>query len=123
MSRRTITQKATNNKYKCFFFFAIKYDSFWFYLAPKVGYQFHSNHSKLSKEQIIFPPCLLNNETKVITDKISIADGSHTIDANIVFHTIGVMLSRNNIHYISGLYSELENLDGIRKQIDKENDE
>ena len=36
-------------------FFSIKYDSFGSYLAPKVGNQFHSNHPKLSKQQIIFP--------------------------------------------------------------------
>ena len=45
---------------------------------------------------------------------MSKADGNHTIAANVVFHTTGVMLSRNNIHYLSGVYNELENLDGIK---------
>ena len=106
-----------------FLFFAIKYDSFGFYLAPKVGNRFHCNHPKLSKEQIIFPPRLLNKETKAIIDKISKADGSHNIAANVVFHTTGVMLSRNNIHYLSGLCNDLEDLDGITKKIPhQEND-
>ena len=83
-------------------FFVIKYDSFGFYLAPKVGNRFHSNHPKLSKEQIIFPPRLLNNETKAIIDKISKADGNHSIAANLLFHITGAMLSWNNIHYLSG---------------------
>ena len=85
-------------------------------MAPKVGNQFHSNHPKLSKEQIIFPSRLLNNETKAIIDKISKADGNHSTAANVVFRTTGVMLSRNNIHYVSGLCNELENLNGIRKK-------
>ena len=68
---------------------------------------------KLSKEQIIFPPRLLNNETKATIDKISKADGNHTIAANVVFHTTGVILSRNNIHYLSGSCNELENVDGV----------
>ena len=85
MSRRTITQRSTNNKCKCPLFFAIKYDSFGFYLAPKVGNQFHSDYPNLSKEHITFPSRLLNNETKAILDKISKADGNHNIAANDVF--------------------------------------
>ena len=34
----------------------------------------------------------------------------------MVFHTTGVMLSRNNIHYLSGLCNDLEELDGITKK-------
>ena len=59
---------------------------------------------------------MLNKETKAIIDKISKADGSHNIAANVVFHTTGVMLSRNNIHYLSGLCNDLEELDGITKK-------
>ena len=47
MNRKTIPQRAVNNKCKCLFF-AIKYDSFGFYLAPKVGTQSHSNKPKLN---------------------------------------------------------------------------
>ena len=36
MSRRIITQRVVYNKCKCSFF-SIEYDSFEFYLAPKVG--------------------------------------------------------------------------------------
>ena len=84
------------------FFVAIKYDSVEFYLAPKIGNQFHSNHPKLTKEKIIFSPRLSNKETKTLIGKISKADYNKTIAANVVFSTTGVMLLRNDIHYFSG---------------------
>ena len=80
MSKRKIIQRAVNNKYKCSFL-QIKYDSFGFYLAPKVCKWFHSNCSKLTKEQIMFHPYLLNKVTKVIIDRIPKANGIHTISA------------------------------------------
>ena len=85
-------------------------------MAPKVGNQFHFNHSKLSKEEIKFSPCLLNKETKAIIDKISKADGNHTIATNVVFCTTGAMLARENIHYLSELCNKLEDLYGIRNK-------
>ena len=64
----------------------------------------------------MFQPRLLNKETKATIDKISKADGNHTVAANVVFHTTGVMLSKNNIAYLSGLCNKLENLNGIKEQ-------
>ena len=102
-----------------FLFFTMKYDSIRFYLAPKVGNRFHSNHLKLRKEQIILPPRLLNKETKAIIDKISKADGNQTI----VFHTTDVMLSRNNIHWLSDhTMSWKIQMVSKTKKFDKEND-
>ena len=43
-------------------------------------------------------------------EKIFKADGYHTIAANVVFHTTSVMLSNNNIAYLSGLCDDLKNL-------------
>ena len=56
---------------------------------------------------VLFQPRLLNKETKSIIEKISKADGDHTIAANVVFHTTGIMLSKHNIAYLSGLCGEL----------------
>ena len=84
-------------------------------MASKAGNQFHSNHPKLTREQIIFPQHSLNKELKTIIDKISKADGNHTNAANVVFHTTGVILSGNNIHYLSCLCNELENLYAIKE--------
>ena len=58
---------------------------------------------------------MLNKETKAIIDKTSKADGNHTVAANVVFHAFSVLLSRNNIHSLSGLGNEVENLDGIKE--------
>ena len=33
-----------------------------------------------------------------------------------MFHTTEVMLSRNNIHYLSGLWNEIQDLYGIKEQ-------
>ena len=49
-------------------------------------------------------------------EKISKADGNHTIAANVVFHTTGIMLSNDNIAYLSGLCNDLEKIDKINKQ-------
>ena len=49
-------------------------------------------------------------------EKISKADGNHTIAANVVFHTTGIMLSNDNIAYLSGLCNDLEKIDKIKKQ-------
>ena len=58
---------------------------------------------------------MLNNETKAIIYKISKADGNYTIATNVMFITTGVMFSRNNIYHLSGLFNELENLDGTNE--------
>ena len=65
---------------------------------------------------MVFPPRLLNKETKSIIEKISKADGNHTIAANAVFHTTGIMLSKHNIAYFSGLCGELKQLDHRKVQ-------
>ena len=70
----------------------------------------------MTDEQIVFPPRLLNKETKSIIEKISKADGNHTITANVVFHTTGIMLSKHNIAYLSGLCGELQEMDDIKEQ-------
>ena len=90
--RRTITQRAIQ-----------KYDNFGFFLAPRVGNSQHRFHSKPTNDQIFFPPRLLNKETRSMIEKISKADGNHTIAANFVFHITGIMLSKENTAYLSGL--------------------
>ena len=49
-------------------------------------------------------------------EKISKADGNHTMAANIVLHTTGIMLSNENIAHLSGLCNDLEKIDKIKKQ-------
>ena len=116
MCRRSITQRATQKTCKCKFFFSVQHDDFGFFLAPRVGYPQHCFHSKLTNDQIVFPPRLLNKETRSMIEKISKADGNHTIAANVVFHTTGIMLSNDNIAYLSGLCNDLEKIDKIKKQ-------
>ena len=77
-----------------FFLFSVQCDEFGCFLAPRVGSKNHSFHPKLNDEQIVFPPRLLNKETKSIIKKISKTDGNHTIAANVVFHTTGIILSK-----------------------------
>ena len=48
-------------------------------------------------------------------EKISKADGNHTIAANLVFHTTGIILSNDNIAYLRGLCNDLEKFDKIKK--------
>ena len=116
MCRRSITQRATQKTCKCKFFFSVQHDDFGFFLAPRVGNPQHCFHSKLTNDQIVFPPSLLNKETRSMIEKISKADGNHTIAANVVFHTTGIMLSNDNIAYLSGLCNDLEKIDKIKKQ-------
>ena len=116
MSRRSITQRPIDNECKCLFFFSFQWDKFGFFLAPRVGSKYHSFHPKLNDEQIVFSPRLLNKETKSIIAKISKADGNHAIAANVVFHTTGIMLSKHDIAYLSGLCGELKQLDDIKEQ-------
>ena len=78
-------------------FFSVQHDDIGFFLAPRVGYPQHCFHSKLTNDQIVFPPRLLNKETRSMIEKISKADGNHTIAANVVFHTTDIMLSNDNI--------------------------
>ena len=99
-----------------FFLFSVQCDEFGFFLAPKVGCKHHTFHPKLTDEQIVFPPRLLNKETKSIIEKISKSDGNHTIAANVVFHTTGIMLSKHNIAYLSGLCGDLQELDDLKDQ-------
>ena len=47
---------------------------------------------------------------------MSKADGSYSVAANVMFQKTGVMLSRNNIHYLSGLCNEVQNLHGTKEQ-------
>ena len=49
-------------------------------------------------------------------EKISNADGKHTISANVMFHITGIMLSNENIAFLSGLCNDLEKIDKIEKQ-------
>ena len=44
-------------------------------------------------------------------EKISKADGDYKIAANVVFHTTGIMLSNENMAYLSGLCNDLEKID------------
>ena len=99
-----------------FLFFSVQYDGFGFFLAPRVGNPRHRFHSKLTNDQIVFPPRLLNKETRSMIEKISKPDENHTIAANVVFHTTGIMISNENIAYLSGLCNDLETIDKIKKQ-------
>ena len=108
--RRTITQRAIQKKYT-FSFFSFQYDDLGFFLAPRVENPQYRFHSKLRNNQIIFPPRLLNKVTRSMIEKISKADGNYTIAANVVFHTTGIMLSNDNIAYLSGLSNNLEKID------------
>ena len=54
-------------------------------------------------------------------EKISKADGNHTIVSNIVFHATDIMLFNDNIAYLSGLCNDLEKIDKIKKQNSTEN--
>ena len=116
MSRRSATQRPIDNECKCSFFFSVQCDEFGFFLAPRVGNKHHSFHPKLNDEQIVFPPRLLNKETKSIIEKISKANCNHTIAANVVFHTTGIILSKYNVAYLSSLCSKLQHLDDMKKQ-------
>ena len=49
-------------------------------------------------------------------EKIFKVDGNHTIAANVVFHTTGIMLSNENIAYLYGLCNEIEKIDKIKTQ-------
>ena len=59
---------------------------------------------------MIIPLRLLNKETRLMIEKISKADGNHTIAVNVVFHTTGIMLSNENIAYLSGLCNDQKKL-------------
>ena len=98
------------------FFFSVQCDEFGYILAPRVGNKHHLFHIILNDEQIVFPSRLLNKETKSIIEKISKTDGNHTITANVVFHTTGIILSKHNIAYLSRLCGELQQLDDIKEQ-------
>ena len=41
---------------------------------------------------------------------------THTIAANVVLHTTGIMLSNENIAYLSGLCNDLEKIDKRKKE-------
>ena len=64
-------------------------------------------HSKLTNDLMIF---FLNKDTELMIEKISKAYGHHTIAANVVFHTTGIMFSNDNIAYLSGLCNDLEKM-------------
>ena len=49
-------------------------------------------------------------------EKISKADGNHTIAANFAFHTTSIMLSNDNIAFLSGLCDDLKKIDKIKRQ-------
>ena len=53
---------------------------------------------------------IIELETRSMIEKISKADGNHTIAANVVFRTTGIMLSNDNIAYLSGLRNDLEKI-------------
>ena len=81
----------------------MQYDDLSFFLAPKVDNPQHQFHSMITNDQMISPPRLLNNEIRSMIEKISKAGGNHTIAANAVFHITGIMLSKENTAYLSGL--------------------
>ena len=58
----------------------------------------------------------MNKETRSIIEKIAKADGNHTIAANVLFHTTGIILSNENIAYLSGSCNDLRKIDEIKKQ-------
>ena len=43
-------------------------------------------------------------------EKISKANGNHTIAANFVFHITAIMLSNDNIAYLSSLCNDLKKI-------------
>ena len=47
--------------------------------------------------------------------KISRADGNYTMVSNVVFHTIGIMPSKNNKAYLSGPYNQLRQMNNIQE--------
>ena len=116
MSCWGITQRAIDNECKWYFFFSVQCDEFGFFLAPREGNKYHTFHPKLNDDQIEFPPRLLKKETKSMTEKISKADGNHTIAADIVFRTTGIMLSKHYLSYLIGLCDKLKQLNDIKVQ-------
>ena len=72
---------------------------------------------------MIFPPRLLNKETRSMIEKISNADGNHTIAANVVFHTTVIMLYNDNIAYLNCLCNNLEKLIKSKNKIPQKKDE
>ena len=73
-----------------------------FFHASREGNPRYRFDSKLTNDQIEFPPSLLNKETRSLIEYISKDDGNHTIAENVVFHVTGIMLSNENIAYLSG---------------------
>ena len=57
-----------------------------FFLASREGNPWHTFHPKLTNDQIVFPIRLLNKEARSMIEKISKANGNHTIVANSVSH-------------------------------------
>ena len=62
----------------------------------------------------------MNKEIRSMIETISKADGNHTIEANVVFHTTGITLSNKNIAYFSGLCNDLEILIKSKNKIVQE---
>ena len=84
--------------------------------GPRIGNTYYSFHTLLTKEQIVFPPRLLNKDTRSIIDKISKADRNHTVAANFVFHKTDIMLLKHSIVYLSGHCNQLKKFDEIKEQ-------
>ena len=59
---------------------------------------------------------MLNRETKALIDKISKADGKHTVAINVVFHITRVMLSIPNLNGIKEQNSREKKIDHFKKK-------
>ena len=92
----------------------------WIFPCSKGGEQKSFVSSKIEWWTNSIPPRLLNKESKSLIEKISKADDIHTITASVVFDTTGIMLSKHNIAYLSGLCSELQEMDDKKEQNPKE---
>jgi len=79
-----------------------------FFIVKGRGLPQHSHHLKLNKEEFRYPPRLLADNTLEIIQDLRNANASLSVAVNFVYKNTGLMLTRDNVHFLSGLCADIE---------------
>ena len=75
----------------------------------------HMGYPHINLEEYIFPPRLMEQIDKTFVSDLVKANANLGIITNVMFEISGKMYTIKNMSYLTGLYNELKELDGVVK--------
>jgi len=106
MPRRTASALPISLEQKCGMFFIVSFDENGYYMIGGRGCCNHQHHMKLTRCQTQTRiRHLSSSDVEIITD-IGIVQAKNSIGANVFYVRSGQVISRSQVRYLSGFYSQ-----------------